>query len=304
MVNQAGFKVVLTGEGADEFLAGYDIFKEVKIRLFWAKQAESSSRPALLQRLYPYIPMLSNGNTSYLAAFFGQKLDAVHDWDYSHSLRWNSTARAKRFFSTDLQHHIATARQDAAPDIELPLGFSAWHPLARAQYLEIRTFLSQYLLSSQGDRMMMANSVEGRFPFLDYRLIEFCNQLPPTLKLKGLTEKYLLKQVAKDWLPEAITQRKKQAYRAPIHRIFAKNLPYEMLSPEALNAAGLFDAPLVQKLIQKAQRGFPLGESDDMALAGILSTQLLHSQFIQNFRTASALSDRDDIKVCTSVETI
>lgn len=104
----------------------------------------------------------------------------------------------------------------------------------KASYLEIFVIILQpvvhqhvqwilifeYLLCSQGDRMAMAHSVEGRFPFLDYRLVEFCNHLPSTLKLHGLTEKWLLKQMGRKLLPDAIWQRVKRPYRAPVHRSF------------------------------------------------------------------------------------
>src|SRR5674536_37640 len=80
--------------------------------------------------------------------------------------------------------------------------------------------MSGYLLSSQGDRMAMANSVEGRYPFLDYRVIEFCSSLPADYKLKGLNEKYLLKKLLKNRIPDSILKRPKQAYRAPIKSVF------------------------------------------------------------------------------------
>ena len=80
--------------------------------------------------------------------------------------------------------------------------------------------MSGYLLSSQGDRMAMANSVEGRYPFLDYRVIEFCNKLPADFKLNGLNEKYLLKKLMKNKIPESIIRRSKQPYRAPIKNAF------------------------------------------------------------------------------------
>jgi asparagine synthase (glutamine-hydrolysing) len=301
LVQREGYKVVLTGEGADEFFAGYDIFKEAKIRHFWAKQPDSCFRSALLQRLYPHIPMLSNGSPAYLAAFFGQGLDAPHDWDFSHRPRWTSTARAKRFYSPALINEIENAQDNPPSGVYLPADFENWHPLSRAEYLEIKIFLPQYLLSSQGDRMAMAHSVEARFPFLDSRLIEFANQLPPHLKLNGLKEKYLLKCLAKEWLPASIIGRSKQAYRAPVHRsFFGANAPAyleEQLSDDRLRAVGLFDATRVQRLLQKMRGAFPIGESEDMALAGILSTQILFNIFIEDFRMPEALSHKDAVKV-------
>ena len=162
-------------------------------------------------------------------------------------------------------------------------------------------FLSQYLLSSQSDRMAMANSVEGRFPFLDYRVVEFCNRLPPTMKLRGLTEKYLLKELAREWLPAEICDRPKQPFRAPIHRSFfnEKKADYvqELLSPAALTAAGVFNPAVVGQLTAKLERGLPLGETDDMALVGILSTQLVLDQFVSKLAKPAPLDSFDDVKV-------
>ena len=97
----------------------------------------------------------------------------------------------------------------------LPPAFDRWAPFTKAQYIEAKTLLSGYLLCSQGDRMLMANSVEGRFPFLDHRVIEFANRLPPRMKMRGLNEKYLLKRAMAPYLPREIIDRRKQPYRAP-----------------------------------------------------------------------------------------
>ena len=152
-------------------------------------------------------------------------------------------------------------------------------------------FLSQYLLCSQGDRMAMANSVEGRFPFLDHRVVEFCNKLPPTLKLRGLTEKWLLRQLGRKLTPAEIWNRSKRPYRAPIRRSFfcdGKTPDYvqEMLSGRFLEETGLFDPRAVEGLVRKAQTGLPFGEVEDMALAGVISTQLVYDRFVKSFSVA------------------
>jgi asparagine synthase (glutamine-hydrolysing) len=297
LVREKRFKVVLTGEGADEFLAGYDIFKEAKIRRFWAGRPDSKFRPGLFNRIYPWLVGLSRAN--YVQSFFGMGLTETQSPDYSHSIRWRTTARAKRFFSEDLQRSIQDGRQELTP--YHPEGFEAWDPLHKAQYLEISIFLSQYLLSSQSDRVAMGHSVEGRFPFLDHRLVAFCNRLPPTLKLRGLTEKYLLKEVSREWLPADITNRPKQPFRAPIHRAFFNETPpdylEELLSPSSLKASGFFNPLAVDHLVAKLKQGLPLSETDDMALAGIISTQLVDRQFLTDFRLSTPLGGADDVKV-------
>jgi asparagine synthase (glutamine-hydrolysing) len=290
----------MTGEGADEFLAGYNIFKEALIRRFWARRPESKIRPLLLRRLYPYIGDLTRSGNAYLAAFFGEGLSEVDAPHYSHLIRWRNTARTKRFFNDELRQVVAGQVSSQYP-VSYPPDFMDWHPLHRAQYLEITIFLSQYLLSSQGDRVSMANSVEGRPPFLDHRLVEFSNQLPPEYKLRGLTEKFLLKKLARQWLPEEIWQRPKRPYRAPIHRSFinpvTEDYVKDLLSREAIQSAGFFKPPAVQQLIDKAQHGAHLSETDDMALVGIISSQLVYNQFVKEYRLKPPLSKADDLKV-------
>ncbi|PWU16892.1 MAG: asparagine synthase (glutamine-hydrolyzing), partial [Verrucomicrobia bacterium] len=304
LVRETGFKVVLTGEGADEFLAGYDIFKENKIRRFWAEQPESKSRPLLLKKLYPDIKGLAQNNFDFLSAFFGRGLTELDSPCYSHAIRWHNNRRTLRFLQdVHLQGNNGNDGNsfgDVAAN--LPSDFRRWAPLAQAQYLEITVFLSQYLLSSQGDRMGMAHSIEGRFPFLDFRLVEFCNKLDPNLKLRGLNEKYLLKKVAQPWLPDLILTRRKRPYRAPIHRsFFNHSTPAyvgELLSTSSLKTSGLFRPAVVEQLVRKIQAGAPVGETDEMALAGILSTQLVYHNFVQNFRRPAPLSILDRVKVC------
>jgi asparagine synthase (glutamine-hydrolysing) len=229
LVRDTGVKVVLTGEGADEFLAGYDIFKEAKIRRFWGQRPDSVLRPALLRRLYPDIAGLSGNNFSLLAAFFGEGLTQLDNPVYSHAVRWRNNQRTRRFFTEDVLSS-STLPNGKLLAAQLPPRFMAWDYLARAQYLEIKTFLSQYLLSSQGDRMAMAHSVEGRFPFLDCRVVQFCNDLPSNLKLRGLTEKYLLRKLGERWLPKEIWGRRKRPYRAPVHRSFFSGSPARVTS--------------------------------------------------------------------------
>ena len=294
LVRKNNYKVVLTGEGADEFLAGYDIFKEAKIRRFWARQKDSSCRPLLIQRLYPDISALPNKST-FLASFFGEGLDEVGMPNYSHAIRWRTTRRALRFFSEDLRQELDAQSISVTNSVPYPDNFMSWHPLSRAQWLEVTIFLSQYLLSSQGDRPAMAHSVEGRYPFLDYRVVEFCNRLPSHLKLLGLMEKFLLKKLARKWLPTEIWQRRKRPYRAPIYRSFfnpqTPDWVGEMLSPQTLRQSGLFKPEAVNQMVGKLKAGKPLGETDDMALAGILSSQLVYQQFVADFRISPSVRD-------------
>lgn len=278
-VRARGMKVVLTGEGADEIFAGYDLFREARVRRFCGRQPESVRRPRLFQRLYPYLPGLKQQSPEYLARFFAFGSETLDDPLYSHRPRFRSTAAAKLFFSAGLRDAIGD--YDAAADLasQLPTDFRRWHPLHQAQYLETAFLLPGYILSSQGDRVMMANAVEGRFPFLDHRIVSFAANLSPDAKLLGLREKHILKEAARGLVPTAIIDRPKQPYRAPDSESFAApHTPAYLeavLSPERLAESGLFNIQAVGKLKEKVLKGQVSGFRDNAAFIGILSTELL-----------------------------
>ncbi len=284
LVHSQGYKVVLTGEGSDEVLGGYDIFKETKIRQFWAVNKDSGFRPALLKKLYPYLDVSLGRAQVYLRNFFGAELDNPSLPYFSHIPRWTTTAKCKAFFSTEVKASLSNNAVDLLAD-SLPNDSTRWHYFNRAQYIEAKTLMAGYLLSSQGDRMLMANSVEGRFPFLDHRVIEFASTLHPKVKMKALNEKYLLKASMKQYIPDDIINRHKQPYRAPdIPSFFKEGSPDyvgALLSEEGLNKTGLFDAKQVQLLLKKIRLGRAIGYKDNMALVGILSTQAWHKLFME-----------------------
>jgi asparagine synthase (glutamine-hydrolysing) len=282
LVHHSGLKVVLTGEGADELFAGYDIFREARLRRFCGRQPGSKIRPQLFRRLYPYLPGLKRQSPEYLAKFFRASADEIGDPLFSHRPRFRSTAAAKLFFSAELKAELAD--YDAAADLasQVPPEFSRWHPLHQAQYLETAFLLPGYILSAQGDRVMMANSIEGRFPFLDPRIVEFASHLPPDVKLRGLKEKHILKTVAKGLVPDTIIERPKQPYRAPDSQAFAgAPTAYldEVLSRGALAKGGLFNPAAVEKLKSKVLHQESSSFRDDAAFVGILSTQLWQATF-------------------------
>lgn len=286
-VRENNIKVVITGEGADEFLAGYNIFKEAKIRRFWANNPDSKIRPKLLTKLYPYIPNISESSDLALKMFFGYKLAETNHPYYSHLLRWNNTSRIKSFLSSDfasLNGHELSKPYDDINSL-IPDNYNSWSDLGKSQYLEASIFMSGYLLSSQGDRMAMGNSVEGRYPFLDYRVIEYCSKLPDNFKLNSLNEKFILKKISQGRIPDSISKRPKQAYRAPIAAAFcnqdAPEYILEMLSEEKIRSYGIFDPLKVKTLIANSRKQNVMSEIDQMAITGILSTQLMYLMFIE-----------------------
>jgi asparagine synthase (glutamine-hydrolysing) len=294
LVSEQGCKVVLTGEGADEIFAGYDIFKEAKVRRFVGRQPGSRLRPLLYRRLYPYLSGIQQQSPEYLRSFFGVGVDRLDDALFSHRPRFRTTAAARTFFSNDLRALLGD--YDATADLasRLPSAFHRWHPQHQAQYLETSFLLPGYILSSQGDRMAMAHGVEGRFPFLDHRLVEFASRVPVGMTLKGLVEKHILRRAVKDQLPPAIAKRVKQPYRAPDSQSFVGDVaPYadQLLSPQTIASGGLFDSDKVSRLVAKCTKpGGTDGFRDNAAFVGILSTQLWQEHFINRsaaFRQAA-----------------
>lgn len=287
LVRDCGLKTVLTGEGADEFLAGYDIFREAKIRAFWSRDPESRMRPALFERIYPYLARSPQQARALALAFWKIRMTETDDPFYSHERRWSTSGTLHRFLARDLREGC---RSEAVPPT-LPSGFASFDPLNKAQYLEISTFFSQYILSAQGDRMLMAHGVEGRFPFLDARVMEYCCRIPPGLLLPGLREKAVLKTLAKRAVPPAIISRPKQPYRAPDALCFvgpaAPDWIAEVLAPETLVATGLFEPQMVTNLQKKLEASIRKNgphvapsNTDNMAMVSIISAQLLHLNMI------------------------
>ncbi len=293
LVRDSGYKVVLTGEGSDEILAGYDIFKEVKVRRFLEKCPNSKFRPLILKRLYPYLEHSPVRSVPYAEAFFRSDNSAYPSECYSHVPRWNTTSKIKTFFSDSMKETL-NSYNPAAELSSLLTGKGGYDDVSLAQYIEIKTLLSGYLLSSQGDRVAMAHSIEGRYPFLDHRVIEFCCKLPPTVRMKVLTEKYILKKSMKKLLPESILNRSKQPYRAPdAISFFHKDAPdyvEELLSADNLRKTGYFNPKAVFALVKKCRQNPVLGFKDNMSVVGIISTLLLHYLFVDNFEVRTNIS--------------
>ena len=285
-VREHGYKVVLTGEGADEVFGGYDLFKEAKVRRFWARQPGSTLRPKLLGRLYGYLGNSPVRNPAFAQSFFGQGMDYLERPVFAHVPRWATSQRALAFLSPEMRAAVGEWDAPSWYERRLPPSIMSWGPLARDQYVEAKSLLAAYLLAAQGDRVAAANSIEGRVPYLDHRVIEFGNRLPEHWKIRGLTEKYLLRRALADLLPADIVTRTKQPYRAPDSASFffdGKALDFvdDLLGAERLRKAGYFDAAAVGRLVDKCRGGKATGFADNQAFVGILSTMLLDETFVR-----------------------
>ena len=282
-VHDAGYKVVLTGEGADEIFGGYDIFKEAKIRAFCSRFPDSQCRPALLRRLYPYLDFRQLNSTAYLKNAFGYNLEKIDELLYGHAIRMRTTSAISTFLHPDIKEQMASIDMEARARELLGEEALSLPIFNRCQYVESRTLMPGYILSSQGDRMLMANSVEGRYPFLDHRVMEFAGRLPNRYKMHGLKEKFILKKLAENRLPEAVVNRPKQPYRAPDIDALLQPMEHplmEYLEPELLHRYGIFDERKTSFLIKKARSGKAISVKDNMAFTTILSSQIWMKRFI------------------------
>ena len=288
LVHDSNYKVVVTGEGSDEVLGGYDIYREHLVRRFILRNPSSNWRLKLIEKLYPWMERSPTNLPAIAKAFFGKDTN-INEFGFSHKARWDTTSGIKKLLNPEVKKEIDSFDVISNLFNSYPKETSRWDALNEAQWLEYVTLLSGYILSSQGDRMMMANSVEGRFPFLDFRLVDFANNLPLTHKIMGLDEKHILKAAFNDLIPNSILNRPKQPYRAPdaasfFSNDYLKELEWveELTSESYLNKMGIFNTKAVKMLFNKAKKvnGIKMSNVDNMRIVGILSTLLVYEMFI------------------------
>ena len=278
---EQGITVVATGEGADELYWGYDLFKEAKVRAFCARDPDAAWRASLFDRMYPYFASTGGRRGESWRRFF---LDAGPATDplFSHQTRIAATSGVKSLYSGDTRAALAGVDPLERLRDDLPEEFGRMSVLERAAYLELTTLLGNHLLAAQADRVGMAHGIEGRFPFLDHRVFEHSVATAPRDKMVGLHEKLAIRRVAAEVVPPIVAQRPKQPYRAPEAAAFFADEPEwvtERLSPEAVAAVGIYDERAVAGLVRRCRAGRATGFRENMALMGVLSTQVWHEAF-------------------------
>lgn len=268
-------RTVLSGEGADELLCGYDVFKVANIRDSWSKDPDSPIWPRLLEEALA--PQRALGRTVE-RAFYEQGLDQRSDPIFSHQNRWRSSFRITQYLAPEIRAGLEVEQVLDGVRDRLPEKYHQWSAVEQAQYLEVTYFLSSALLGSQCDRPYMAHSIEARYPFLDEDVVDFALTLPQSSKLDGLNEKAVLKEAMGSTVPAQIRDRVKQPYTAPEGNVFrsgaGKVLLGTYLSRAALTRVGIFDARRVEWLVHKLERS-RTSFYDDLAVLWVLSTQVL-----------------------------
>lgn len=282
-VKESGIRVVLTGEGSDEVFWGYDTFKEARIRALWARHPDSRWRGSLLRQLYAYLPQFKDPRAmAFLDSFYRRTLESTSPV-YPLLPRIDKGAAAQNLLSPE--HRLDFATAESVLGAMLPECATESDPLRRNQIAEMRTFLPGYLLSTQGDRVQMANSVEGRFPFLSNELGRTLWNLPTSWKLRGLTEKFILREASRGLVPESVRTAPKFPYRAPDAQAFFPDLPgwaEELLQPHSLESTGIFSVPETTALVAKLRRlrpGQTPSQADSFQFLWVLSTQVLDAVY-------------------------
>lgn len=278
-VHRDGYKVALTGEGADEQLAGYAWFAGTPLIRLLGRVPQLSllnlvSR--ILQR------MVGAPAAIYPRIRAAEKvLGGPNPW-----LTWTALISQSQFrlFSRSMRRQLD--EYDPYVDLQLdPERLMRWHPLNRGLAVGMRTLLSGMLLSSKGDRVAMHSSVETRYPFLDEDVVTFLARLHPRWKLRGRKNKYLLRKVAERWLPHKIAWRTKAMFRAPLDPFHSPDAPplySHLLSEAALRKTEYFDPAAVQRWQARCQE-LPRSlrrSAIELGLVGVVATQLWHREFI------------------------
>lgn len=222
LIKKSGHKVVFSGEGADEIALGYDIFFENRIRKFWSKNKNSKFRWMLLSKLYDYMPQFKNKRyLSLTKDYYLNFLDVKNENTYSHDMRWSQFDYVMSYFDFDTKK-IKEESLKKFDDIYSE-DLNNVQMDEKCQLIEINTLLSNYLLNIQGDRMTLANSVEGRYPYLDLNFTEYMSKINSNQKSPGVKSKYLLRKAFENKLPNEILNRSKIAYQAPEAKCFINN---------------------------------------------------------------------------------
>ncbi len=279
-VHARGYKVALTGEGSDEWLAGYPWYKLHRL-LGLLDVIPGIRLSPVAKRLYlrlsgaPRFPW-------HLTERLQQVLAGDNAWTNVYGLMSFSKLR---FYSKQMHETLGDhlPYEDIQPNLER---MRRWHPLNRSLYIGARIQLPGLLLNAKGDRVAMHSSVETRYPFLDEDVFSFLARLHPRWKLRGLRDKYILRKLSERWLPRQIAWRQKAMFRAPFDSFHAEHVPPfvdQLLSPESLRKTGYFEPESVyywRNTYKTLRAGSAQRSSVEMGLVGVIATQLWYHTFI------------------------
>jgi asparagine synthase (glutamine-hydrolysing) len=277
LVRREGYKVALTGEGADETLAGYSWFKVHKLLSTFGQKFGMMVRN---------FGLVVSGSPRFSKEAIQRSHESVGGHNGWLDLYGLMSLNKLRFYRPELKENLAID----PPYDHIGLNHERmmkWHPFNRSLYLGQRIMLPGHLLCAKGDRVAMNASVETRPPFLDEDLWAYAAKLHPRWKLHGFREKYLLRLVASRWLPKECAWRRKAMFRAPLNSFHltgadAPKWIEQVLSRESLQKTGMFDVEAVlhhRARLPKMWTGYKR-TSVEMGLVAVTATQLWHHLFV------------------------
>ncbi|WP_186400368.1 asparagine synthase (glutamine-hydrolyzing) [Stappia sp. P2PMeth1] len=276
---EAGIKVILSGEGADEAFLGYDLFKETLLRAAWNELPEDVRR-SRLEQLYPHLAHYGPKDIAAVTGLYHQFSAEKMPGLFSHELRFQNGQFSARLLNAPSDPFAEiSALVAGSPE------FGSMSAVEKAQWLEYKTLLPGYLLSTQGDRMSLAHGVENRCPFLDPSVIG----LAASVNLRfddGFTEKRLLREAFRDRLPGAVADKRKFPYRAPDAAAFAARRPDYLdlvLSESELANLPFLNAKFAQRLATKVltKPAEEVSTKENQTFLFLLSIALLDRFFVR-----------------------
>jgi asparagine synthase (glutamine-hydrolysing) len=276
-VHEQGYKVTLTGEGSDEALAGYVWFKSQQVR-------------NAIGRYVPFVPSMMRGMLLAMVGGGMERRPPVMGMRGVRPAQQDLYELLMQVRPVLYSGGMRSTLREHNPFDDLDLTnerIEKWDPLNRSLYVGYKVMLAGLLMISKGDRIAMHNSVEARYPFLDDDVIKFCSEIAPEYKLRGMTEKWILRRVAERTLPKRIANRPKTMFRASLSGTFlGPHRPAwvdQLLSAESLRATGYFDPKRVAHQVWR-QRTIPRVTAArfvyDLGLTSVVSTQLWHHLFL------------------------
>ncbi|MFI0774449.1 asparagine synthase (glutamine-hydrolyzing) [Streptomyces sp. NPDC021212] len=299
-VRDAGIKVILSGEGADEAFLGYSLFRETLLRASW-NELSDEEKAARLGGLHPELGHFGPAHRKHLTGLFSQFSAERLPGLFSHELRYQNGRFAVRLLKDrDEPFGDVLDLVGAAP------GYAALSPTQKAQWLEYKTLLAGYLLSTQGERMSLAHSVENRCPFLDPAVVRAAASVNLGYD-DGFQEKAILKKAFHGELPQSSLTRPKQPYRAPGAAAFKDRRPDYMellLSDTELGHLDCVDPVFARKLVNKVMStpDPEISTKEDQAFVYLLSTAVLHHQYVRGREGRMSAASEARMEIRTAVD--
>jgi asparagine synthase (glutamine-hydrolysing) len=272
-------KVVLTGEGSDELLAGYGRYRKTILNVQAGERYQQLAPAAIrnaIRKQIEGLPQSSRLRQKLMRTFLtlSPHLESI----YFDNFAVFSRSMQRELLSTETQERLGVSASDPYAAMRNAFAESdATSLLDRLLYADIKTYLHELLMKQ--DQMSMAASIESRVPFLDHKLVEFSAALPERMKLRGATTKYVLRESMKGLLPEAILSRAKMGFPVPVGSWFRgafRNVVEEYVLSERAMSRGIFEPSFVRSLVKRHQDG---GEDHSERLWSLVNFEIWQRQF-------------------------